>query len=116
MRGGKSEIFVIAEGKFAAPGVEELHGGCASGDLGFEIGDGGLRDAMEKRSEGGGLVEQEGFCAGKAFAGAAFDHVAGESPGASGETENRDGRADFTDDSADRFGEEGGFDFGIEEF
>ena len=33
--GGESEVFVVAEGEFAAPGVEELDGGGAGGDLSF---------------------------------------------------------------------------------
>ena len=113
---GRAKLFVIAEGEFAAPGVEELDGGGACGDLGFQIGDGGLRDAMEEIAKSGGFAEQETFHGGEAFFGAAFDHVAGQSPGSGRKAQNGNGGADFADDAANGFGEEGGFDFGVEEF
>ena len=70
---------------------------------------------MEEFAKSGRFAEQEALCRGKAFFGAAFDHVAGESPGSSGETQNGDCGADFADDAANGFREKGGFDFGVEE-
>ena len=47
LHGGESEGFVVAEGEFAAPGVEELDGGGACCDLRFQVGNRRLRDAMQ---------------------------------------------------------------------
>src|SRR5208282_354818 len=69
---------------------------------------------MEEIAKGGGFAEKETFYRGEAFFGAAFDHVAGECPGSGGKTEDGNGGADFADDAANGFGEEGGFDFGVE--
>jgi len=115
LRGGQREGFVIGEGELAAPGVEELHCGGARSDLRFEIGDGGLRDAVEKFAERSGLAAQESFDGGESVAGAAFDHIAGERPRGGGEAENRDGRAELAGYAADGFGQEGGFEFGVED-
>src|SRR5271156_4383914 len=77
LRGGESEVFVVTEGEFAAPGVEKLDGGGACGDLGFQVRNSCLRDAMQEIAEGGWFAEQEALYRGETFFGAAFDHVAG---------------------------------------
>ena len=117
LHGRQCEIFVVVEGEFAAPGVEELDGGGACGDLGFQVRNGGLRDAMEEVSKSGRLAEQETFYCGEAFFGAAFDHVAGQRPGSGGKAQNGNvGAADFADNAANGFREEARVDFRVEEF
>jgi hypothetical protein len=115
LNGGKSEFGVVVEIEFTAPGVEELDSGDASGDLAFEIKNCGFGDFLEKCAENFGLGVEEIFYGGEAFLGAAFDHVAGEGPGRSGETENGDIRAGIANGAAKRFHQEAGFDFGIED-
>src|SRR5271163_3199897 len=116
LRGGEREVFVVAEGEFAAPSVEELDGVGACGDLGFQIRNSRLRDAMEEIAEGRGFAEEKTFNGGEAFFGAAFDHVAGQSPGRGGKAQNGNRGPDFPDDAAYGFGEEPGVDFRVEEF
>ena len=61
------------------------------------------------------LGVEKAFYGGEAFLGAAFDHVTGEGPGRSGETENGDVRARIANGAAKRFHEKAGFDFWIED-
>jgi len=110
---GQDEGFVFGEGELATPGVEELHGRSAGGDLGLQVGNRGLRDALEERTEGRRVGAKKGFYDGERIGAAAFDHVAGEGPGGGGEAENRNVRAKFTDDAANGFGKEPGFALGI---
>lgn len=116
LRGGESEVLVIAERKLPGPGIEELNGSSAGGDLRLQVGNRRQRNAVQEIAECGGLAEQEIFRGGEAFAGATLDHIASESPGSSGKTEHRCLRAEFAGDAANGFGEKGGLDFRIEEF
>ena len=80
LNSGEDELGVFVEIEFAAPGVEKLYRGSAGVDLALEVGKGGLGDAVEKLAEDFGLVVEKAFDRGKAFFGAAFDHIAGEGP------------------------------------
>ena len=65
LRGGEGEIFVVAQGEFAAPRVEELDGGGSGGDLRFQD-----RGSSLARCVGGGrgkwgFAEQEAFTVAK---------------------------------------------------
>jgi len=99
----EDEGLVFGEGEFAAPGVEELDGRYTGGDLSLKIGNGGLRDAVEKRMEGSGFGAQKGFYNGERIGAAAFDHVAGEGPRRGGEAEDGNLRAKFADNAANGF-------------
>ena len=116
LRGGQCEFFVVAQREFAAPGVEELNGGGSGGDLGSQVGNCCLGDAMQEFAKGGGFAKEETFYGGEAFFGAAFDHVAGESPGSGGKAQNGNRVPDFANDATNGFGEEAGLDFWVEEF
>lgn len=115
LRCGESELLVIAERKFTGPGIEELNGSSAGGDLRLQVGNCRQRNAVQEITKCGGLAEQEIFRGGEAFASTALDHVASKSPGSGGKTEHRDFRADLAGDASNGFGEKGGLVFGIEE-
>ena len=56
LHGGKREIFVVLRVQLAAPGIEQLDGRRARGDLGLQVGNCCPSDAMEQRAEGFRLV------------------------------------------------------------
>jgi len=63
--GGKREAVVIVKIKLPAPGIEQLDGGGAGGDLGFEIRNRCLSNAMKQIAEGLWLVIEEAFAVAK---------------------------------------------------
>jgi hypothetical protein len=100
--------------EFTAPGVEELDRRDTSGDLAFEVKNCGFSDFLQEIAKDFRLGVEKAFYGGEAFLGAAFDHVTGERPGRSGETENGDVRACIANGAAKRFHQKAGFEFGIE--
>src|SRR6267143_102042 len=86
LNGGEREAVVVVKVKLAAPGIEQLDGGGAGSDLGFEIRNRCLPDAMKQIAEGLWLVVEEAFRRREAFFRFAFHHVTRESPRRGGET------------------------------
>jgi hypothetical protein len=115
LNGRENEFGVITEVELAAPGIEKLHGGDASGNLRLEVKNSGFGDALKKFAKNAGLFIEEILYGRKAFLGAAFDHVAREGPGRSGEAENGDLRTCGPDGAAKSFHQKTGFGFGIED-
>ena len=115
VNGGKYELGVVVEIKFATPGVENLNSGDAGSDLRFEIKNRGLGDAMKKFAEKLRLGVKEIFDGRKAIFGATFDHVTGESPRRGGKAEDGNFGAGVFHRATESFHEEAGFLFRIEE-
>src|SRR5229473_93956 len=78
LHSGKREIFVVLRVQLAAPGIEQLDGRRARGDLGLQIGNRCLSDAMEQRAKGFWLVVQKALYGGETLFGLAFNHVTGK--------------------------------------
>src|SRR5208337_790582 len=111
----EDEVSVIVQVQFAGPGVKELNGGGASGDLSLEIGDGGLGDFRKQVAEDLRFAIEKFFDQGKAVFGAAFDHVTGEGPRRGSEAEDGNIWADLGAGAAKGVHEEAGFDFRVED-
>jgi len=92
-----------------------LNGRRAGGDLRFEIGNGGLSDAVKQTAEGRRLAVEKALYGCETFLGSAFNHVAGQSPRSGGKAEHRDVRTSRANDSADGFGEEASLLLRVEE-
>src|SRR5260370_35967175 len=106
---GEREFFVVWEIQLATPGVEELHGGGSSSDLCFQIGNGGLSDAMEECAEDLRLVVEETLDGGESFLGLAFYHVAGKCPRSTGKAQDGNFGTDGFHNTTDGFGKKGRF-------
>src|SRR5260370_28159085 len=113
--GGKREVFVVFEGKFAAPGIEQVDGRGSSGDLRLKIGNRWLSDAMEQLAKSFGFMVKETFCRGETFLGFAFDHVAGKSPRGARKTQYRYIGADGLHNAPNRFRQKAGFRFRVKD-
>src|SRR5216683_3008512 len=107
--GGEREFFVVWEIQLATPGVEELHGGGASCDLCFQIGNGGLSDAMEECAEELRLVVEETLDGGESFLSLAFHHITGKGPRSTGKAQDGNFGTDGFHDTTDGFGKKGRF-------
>src|SRR5580765_7462931 len=83
---GKREAIVVVKVKLAAPGIEQLDGDGAGSDLGFEIENRRLSNAMKQIAEGLRFVVEKTLGGGETFLGFAFHHVTRESPRSGGKT------------------------------
>src|SRR5260370_38514872 len=113
--GGECEFFVVWEITLATRGVEELHGGGSSCDLCFQIGNGGLSDAMEECAEDLRLVVEETLDGGESFLGFALYHVAGQCPRGTGKSQDGNLGTDGFHNTTDGFGKKGRFFLWVED-
>ena len=90
-----------------------MHRGRARGNLCFEVGNRGLRDAMEQLAENSRLVIEKTLNGGESSR-FSFDHVTCKSPGGTGKAQHGNFRSDGLHDAADGFGQKFGFHFRIE--
>src|SRR6267378_1731849 len=101
------KCFVVWEIQLTTPGVEELHGGGSSCDLCFQIGNGGLSDAMEECAEDLRLVVEETLDGCESFLSLAFHHITAKRPRSTGKAQDGNFGTDGFHDTTDGFGEKG---------
>src|SRR5712692_2812056 len=87
--GWKREIPVVLQIQLAAPGVEQLDSGSPRGDLGVQVRNRCLSNAVEQFAEGLRLVVETALGRGKAFLRFAFHHVTRERPRGGRKTQDR---------------------------
>src|SRR5260370_23542471 len=105
LHSGEREVLVVLKIQFAAPGIEQLGGGCSRQDLRLEIGYCGLSDAMEQPTKDFRLAIEETLDGGETFVGLAFHHVTGKSPRSTCKAQNGNLRTDGFHDPPDGFGQ-----------
>src|SRR5262249_38738204 len=72
----EAEPLVVVQAEVAAPGIEQLDGGSASGDLGFEIRDGSLYDSVQEIAKNSWVVVEKALGRRETLSRPAFHHVA----------------------------------------
>src|ERR1700682_1088776 len=109
---GKCESVIVVKVQLTTPSVKQLHGGSTGSDLGFEIGNRGLCDAVEQITEGLWFAVEKTLDGGKTFLGFAFHHITGERPRRGGKAQYRYFRAGGFHDAANGFRQKARFGFG----